>query len=173
MGESISGLLRHLLAIEQPGGRHLARMGNVITTIPVVPPGTTLVWDVVPHQGVYAGIAFWNQLSPAILPGVFDYNASHAGIILQGGIAGDLVLGDGQDIWLVVTTSSPIHVVITNTSVLNQFFEANQYFLIVNTPDDLLALQAEIERFGGRGDLGQGQVLQAGIEQAIRQARGT
>ena len=154
MGEMMGELVRYLLSLEEEGGRRLVQMGVIQTTIRIMPPGVTVVFDIVPEDGKYAAIYFWHRASPEIIPGVFDWRSQHFGMELLTGPAREASLVEGHDVWLVITRSQPIHTVLTNISGLNQFFETIDFMLLVDSEEDLNKIRAEIQRWNQRSTAG-------------------
>ena len=154
MGEMMGELVRYLLSLEEEGGRRLVQMGVIQTTIPIMPPGVTVVFDIVPEDGKYAAIYFWHRANPEIIPGVFDWNSQHFGMELLTGPAREASLVEGHDVWLVVTRSQPIHTVLINISGLNQFFETIDFLLLVDSEADLNKIRAESQRWNQRSTAG-------------------
>lgn len=130
-------MVQYLLAYRRPTGGRIVRYGATQTTIPIFPAGMTLVFDVYPALNAHTNLYFWNRPSPAMIPGAFMGTTSQEGIEVTSGVARDLVLAEGHQIWLEVTQASPIRNIIINTTNLNQFFENLDTFLIVDTEEDM------------------------------------
>ncbi len=147
---TLTPLIEYLLGITRKGGGKLCRLGIVQITVPIFPANTTITYTTEPYFSAYANIWFWWRLSPAMVPGAFNVNIRHSGMPRALGLLGATALTlPGYQIWLDVRRGDPIVNEVTNISGVGQWFESQDFFLIVDTEDDLKKVQA-ISREWGR-----------------------
>ena len=147
----LTPLVEYLIAITKKGGGKLCRLGIRQTTAPVFPANTTITYTTEPlYAGVYANVWFWWRLSPSMVPGAFRVNIRHSGMERAVGLIGTTALTlPGYQIWLDVRKGDAIINEVSNISGGAQWFEAQDFFLIVDTEDDWKKVTA-ISREWGR-----------------------
>lgn len=144
---TLTPLVEYLLAYQKPEGTRVCRLGVVQTVIPYFPGNTAITLDVYPEYGAEANIEFFVRLSPQIVPGAFQISSIHYGV--EQGAGGTLYsLGQGQNIWVEITQAHPVHTTIANVTNVGQFYEVLDWFLIVQSLDDLRLVHEIVREFG-------------------------
>lgn len=150
---TMTNVIEYLLALEKPGGGKLVRYGVMLVTVPVFPPGMSLTFTITPYFNSYASIEYWHRFSPAIVPGTLLWDSRHSGMEICAGVCGAVATADGHNLWVEITESDPIITDVTNISGVNQFFETLDFFLLVDTEDDLKIVKEVIRKWGSIGKI--------------------
>lgn len=134
---TMTELTQYLLAYRRPGGGPLCRMGFIQTTVPVWPPGLSISFQLRPEFNSYATIHYHIGFSPAMVPGTFNLEFYHSGVQIMAGVMGVSALAERNNTWIVITEALLGLQILTNISGVAQFCEATDWFLVVDTEDDL------------------------------------
>lgn len=144
---TLSPLVEYLLGYQKPEGTRICRLGVVQTVIPYFPANTSITLDVYPEYGAECNIEFFIRLSPQIVPGSFTLSSIQFGV--EQGSGGTLyTMGQGQNIWVELTQAHPARTTIANVTNVGQFYEVQDWFLIVQSKDDLKLVHDLIREFG-------------------------
>ena len=143
-------LVESLLAYTDPYGGKVCRLGTVQIIIPVLPPGATVVLQSAPFFNAYMNIDFSHILSPDVVPGTIDWVGYQRGMERQARTLGTLSAQESESAWIEYTIADPLVIEVTNTSPLNQYFEALDLFLIVDTKTNLAAIRDIVAKHQGR-----------------------
>lgn len=131
---TLGPLVEYLLAVRDKAGGQICRMGVTLATVPVFPPGLALTYLSYPPGNSFAGIEFWHDFSPAMVPDVFSVAVSQQGLTMTSGTISETgTQHPGHNLWIVYTEGDPIRTVITNISGVDQFFEVEYLTLIVDS----------------------------------------
>lgn len=145
---TMTELAQYLLAYRKPGGGAICRYGALQTTIPVFPPNLSISWTIFPEFNAYASIHHRVEFSPAMVPNAFWLDAAHSGMASTSGFLSTMILAHGVNTWAVVTESDPVYEILTNMTALNQFCEAIDYFLIVDSEEELIEINKIVRNWG-------------------------
>lgn len=148
---TMSPMIEYLLAAEREGGGHLVRFGGGSITIPVFPAGLTVSFLSFPGVPGYALIQYYARFSPAIVPGAFELTAIHAGVFLDIGTLNRVMLAEGHNSWIAITAAEPTQTTLTNISGVDQMYEAEFAYLIVDTAADLALVKDIVKGWGSSG----------------------
>lgn len=152
---TITPMIEYLLALRTPyGGGQLVRFGGLQITIPIFPAGIEISWAIAPYYGSYCSIEYWHRFSPSIVPGSLYYNVSHSGIQLQVGTIGTTFSSESHNTWIEIFESDPISASISNISGLNQFFESNEAFLLIDNEANLEYTREVVRSWGAFESIG-------------------
>ena len=153
MGIPLSPLAEYLLAWTDEAGNPICRWANPQYTIPILPPGTTVEFDILPVGNNYCSIIVWNRWSPSINPGTIFFDTRHKGVIFQSGVLGTMALAESHNLWVEVTRKDYVHTTVQNVSPVNQYFQAMDVHLVIQVEDHLEKVHELINSYGGAGVL--------------------
>lgn len=137
MGVGSTPLPEYLLAWTYPDGSHITRWGSIVTNVPFFPANTTVTFNVFPIPGTYANIYFAHKFSPSIVPGNFFYEIVSRGVVVSSFSVGTLATTEGFSYWIEITRDNPAVAKLANLTALNQFYDAVDFYLTVDSESSL------------------------------------
>lgn len=141
-------MIEFLLAAERPGGGHLVKFGGMSLTVPIFPAGLSVVFTALPGVVAYASIQYYARWSPAMVPDAFEIAATHAGLFVDVGTINRTMIHEGHNSWIVITEKEPTVTTLTNVSGVDQMFEAEFAYLMVDTAEDLAIVKEIVSGWG-------------------------
>ena len=152
---AVPRLIEFIESITRPdsieGSDHLSEHGGGQVIVPVFPPGATAQVNITPPEGIYALISYRVSFGTSIVPNAFTGWFEHAGRFRYTGTLSGAVIRDGLEWYVVVTTSHPMRVSVTNASALAQYFEEVHQFCLVTTGDDYLFILNALRNLANTG----------------------
>lgn len=149
----MSPLVEYLLTYQRPaGGGNLCRLGVDYTIIFDFPANYTITYDIYPLSGVAYAIMFYHRWSPSIVPLSTAIDVTHKGIILLGGgtAPGEITYEEGQTVWFEISQQNPMRSIYSNVSGLTQLHEALDYYILVDTEEDMAMVRDVVHNYGGK-----------------------
>ena len=144
----LSPLIEYLLALKRPGGGNVCRFGVIQLIVAAFAGNTILTYQATPYFNTYAAIKFWSRFSPAMVPNAFVFVEEHRGQQLGVGTISALIIDEGFTFWPLITDAYPILTRATNTTVLNQYFEVLDFYIMVDNEEDLDKINDIVYRWG-------------------------
>lgn len=144
---TMNPLAELVLAYETPDGRKLARFGQQNYRIPLVPPNTPILFQVLPLGGAYCNIYFANRWSPAIVPNTIYFETSHRGVLWHSTVLGSMAIAEPHNIWVEVTEKDYFSTQFTNISPVNQYYASYDLFLVVQSEYDLQEIRKLVNEY--------------------------
>ena len=148
MSVATSHLIEYLLAVRRKGGGNICRFGGIQTTVPIFPPNFGITYQTFPEFTSYATILFYSRFSPDIVPESFALTVSHTGMEVLAGTLNTLQIAEGFNFMIELRRDQPVTSNFTNISGLNQFLDEMDFYLLMDSEEDLKEVRDIINRWG-------------------------
>jgi len=145
---TMSHLIEYLIAAQRPGGGHLVKFGGQSVQVPVFPAGLSVSATYAPDDTAYAIILYYQRFSPVLVPNAFEIATSHSGMQVSVGALDSTMISEGHNLWIVSTHPESLLATWTNVSGINQFFEIEHAFIIVESREDMHIVDDIIRDWG-------------------------